>query len=83
MESTGPQNDDRPRIKYVFVCGLPRSGASILGRNVARLGDCSGFQTTSVLDDEGRVLQDVYPSEDACGEKLLREQPELSRAEAL
>ena len=30
-------------------------------------GECSGFQTTSVLDGEERVLQDVYPSEDACG----------------
>jgi hypothetical protein len=67
MESTGPQNDDRPRIKYVFVCGLPRSGTSILGRNVARMGDCSGFQNTGVLEDEGRFLQDVYPSEDVCG----------------
>src|SRR5206468_1578940 len=31
------QNDDRSDYKYVFVCGLHRSGTSMLGRNIARL----------------------------------------------
>jgi hypothetical protein len=53
--------------KYVFVCGLPRSGTSILGRNIARMQNCTGFRDTGVIEDEGRFLQDVYPTEDECG----------------
>jgi Sulfotransferase family len=46
--------------KYVFVCGLPRSGTSLLGRNIARFEDCTGFKNTGVPEDEGQFLQDVY-----------------------
>jgi hypothetical protein len=53
--------------KYVFVCGLPRSGTSVLGRNIARMEDCTGLQNTGVLEDEGGFLQNVYPSEHVCG----------------
>jgi hypothetical protein len=66
-ETTGPQNGDQTRCKYVFVCGLPRSGTSLLGRNIARMENCTGFRDTGVLEDEGRFLQDVYPTEDDCG----------------
>lgn len=66
-ETTGPRNGDQARCKYVFVCGLSRSGTSILGRNIARMENCTGFRDTGVLEDEGRFLQDVYPTEDACG----------------
>jgi Sulfotransferase family len=65
-EATIPGNANRT-AKYVFVCGLPRSGTSILGRNIARMEGCTGFQNTGFIEDEGRFLQDVYPSEDACG----------------
>jgi len=53
--------------KYVFVCGLHRSGTSVLGRNVGRLVDCTPFKNTpfyigtSLPIDEGEHLQDVYP----------------------
>ena len=35
MESTVPQNEDQPRVKYVFVCGFrpeaePASSAAML-----------------------------------------------------
>ena len=53
--------------KYVFVCGLPRSGTSVLGRNIARMKNCTGLQNTGVLEDEGGFLQDVYPTEGTCG----------------
>jgi len=46
--------------KYVFVCGLARSGTSVLGRNIARLENCTGFKNTG-------VLQDVYPPDRAYG----------------
>jgi hypothetical protein len=61
------QNDRSTDYKYVFVCGLPRSGTSLLGRNIARMENCTGLHDTGVLEDEGRFLQDVYPTEDVCG----------------
>ena len=48
--------------KYVFVCGLHRSGTSVLGRNIARFEDCTGFRNTGVTEDEGQFLQDIYPT---------------------
>ena len=51
----------RDEHKYVFVCGLHRSGTSLLGRNIARLEDCTGFKNTGEFEDEGQFLQDVYP----------------------
>jgi len=55
------QKDERDHYKYVFVCGLQRSGTSVLGRNIARLENCTGFKNTGVLMDEGQFLQDIYP----------------------
>src|SRR2546429_9099134 len=66
-ENTAMQNDDKNNYKYVFVCGLQRSGTSVLGRNVARLENCTGFKNTGVLQDEGQFLQDVYPSDNVYG----------------
>jgi hypothetical protein len=53
--------------KYVFVCGLARSGTSLLGRNIARLEGCTGFKNTGVYEDEGQFLQDVYLTASAYG----------------
>lgn len=61
------QSVDQGSCKYVFVGGLPRSGTSILGRNIARMENCTGLQNTGVLEDEGGFLQDVYPAEHVCG----------------
>lgn len=55
--------NDKGDHRYVFVCGLPRSGTSVLGRNIARLEQCTGFKNTGVLEDEGQFLQDVYASD--------------------
>jgi hypothetical protein len=54
-------NDQSGHYKYVFVCGLQRSGTSVLGRNIARFENCTGFKNTGALMDEGQFLQDVYP----------------------
>ena len=51
-------NKNRGNRKYVFVCGLQRSGTSVLGRNVARLEKYTGFKDTGVIEDEGQYLQD-------------------------
>jgi Sulfotransferase family len=56
------QKGDKGNRKYVFVCGLPRSGTSVLGRNIGRLEDCTDFKNTGVGMDEGQFLQDVYPT---------------------
>jgi Sulfotransferase family len=53
--------------KYVFVCGLHRSGTSILGRNVGRLVNCTSFKNTGVTEDEGQFLQDVFPIDSEYG----------------
>src|SRR5438067_13166162 len=53
--------------RYVFICGLHRSGTTLLGRNVARLENCTGFSNTGVIEDEGQFLQDVYPPSRAYG----------------
>src|SRR5437763_9781010 len=53
--------------RYVFICGLHRSGTTLLGRNVARLENCTGFSNTGVIEDEGQFLQDVYPPSKAHG----------------
>src|SRR6266700_2597277 len=58
-EDTIAKNDSKD-YKYVFVCGLQRSGTSVLVRNVARLENCTGFKNTGKSEDEGQFLQDVY-----------------------
>jgi sulfotransferase family protein len=62
-ENTNARSGDQTERKYVFVCGLGRSGTSVLGRNIARLENCTGFKNTGVLEDEGQFLQDVYPTD--------------------
>jgi hypothetical protein len=61
------QDDDRSNCKYVFVCGLARSGTSVIARNIGRLHNCTGLKDTGVLEDEGQFLQDVYPTAGDCG----------------
>jgi hypothetical protein len=41
---TSIQDGNDTRCRYVFICGLHRSGTSVLGRNVARLENCTGFK---------------------------------------
>jgi Sulfotransferase family len=55
-----PDRDGVER-RYVFICGLHRSGTSVLGRNIARMENCTGFKETGAIEDEGQFLQDVYP----------------------
>ena len=54
-------------MKYVFVCGMPRSGTTIVAKEIASLANCTGFENTGVIMDEGQYLQDVYPTEWARG----------------
>ncbi|HWX14999.1 MAG TPA: sulfotransferase [Chthoniobacterales bacterium] len=61
------QENESGQYKYVFVGGSPRSGTSLLGRNIARMENCSGLNNTGVFEDEGQFLQDVYPTASAYG----------------
>lgn len=47
--------------RLVFVCGLHRSGTSLVHRCLAGHPDVSGFEGTGVPEDEGQHLQTVYP----------------------
>ena len=47
---------------YVFICGMRRSGTTILGRNVGRLVDCTDLKNTGTRADEGQNVQNVYPT---------------------
>jgi hypothetical protein len=64
MTSNNPEDGNR---KYLFVCGLQRSGTSILARNIASMANCTSFRNTGVMEDEGQYLQDVYPNADEYG----------------
>ena len=64
---TRAQEDNNIERRYVFICGLHRSGTSVLGRNVARMENCTGFTDTAVIEDEGQFLQDVFPTSKVYG----------------
>jgi Sulfotransferase family len=48
--------------KFVFVCGLHRSGTSPLFRILREHPEISGFRNTNVFEDEGQHLQTVFPA---------------------
>jgi hypothetical protein len=47
--------------QFVFVCGLHRSGTSVLFRALRDHPEVSGFQGTASPEDEGMHLQSVFP----------------------
>lgn len=53
--------------RFVFICGLHRSGTSILHRLLREHPDTSGFSNTRVPEDEGQFLQTVYEKDTAYG----------------
>ena len=54
---------NRPRgHKFVFICGLHRSGTSPLFRILRDHPQISGFHSTGVPEDEGQHLQTVFPA---------------------
>ena len=59
-QDTVMQTGDKRKYKHVFVCGVAQSGTSLLGRNIARLENCTGFKNMGAGSNEGQFLQDVY-----------------------
>ncbi|MCE9633966.1 MAG: sulfotransferase [Methylophilales bacterium] len=53
--------------KLVFICGLHRSGTSLLHSCLRDHPMMSGFHDTGVPEDEGQHLQNVYPSGNVYG----------------
>jgi hypothetical protein len=47
--------------RFAFVTGLHRSGTSLLARCIAEHPQVSAFSGTGVPEDEGQLLQSVYP----------------------
>ena len=46
--------------KFVFICGLHRSGTSLLHEIIRSHPEISGFHNTGAPEDEGQHLQTVY-----------------------
>jgi len=46
---------------FLFLCGLHRSGRSVMHRILAAHPQVSGFRDTGVPEDEGELLQNVFP----------------------
>jgi hypothetical protein len=70
--SPRPLNDAAPTgvgegHRLVFVCGLHRSGTSLLFKWLKHHPRVSGFSDTGVPEDEGQHLQSVYPTANASG----------------
>jgi hypothetical protein len=53
--------------RFVFVCGLHRSGTSLLFQALRAHPEVSGFADTGAPEDEGQHLQNVYPPARAFG----------------
>lgn len=77
--------------KFLFICGLHRSGTSPLFRILSEHPEISGFKNTGVPEDEGQHLQTVFPAAKSHGgpgrfgfapEAHLTEQSELITAES-
>ena len=59
---------DKPDgYKFVFLCGLHKSGTSPLFKILREHREVSGFRDTSVPEDEGQFLQTVFPVAKAFG----------------
>jgi hypothetical protein len=53
--------------KFVFICGLHKSGTSVFAKTLAEHPQISGFAGTGVPQNEGQHLQTVYPTAQAYG----------------
>lgn len=53
--------------RHAFVCGLHRSGTSLITRCLAQHPDISGFRDTGAIEDEGQFLQSVMALENDYG----------------
>ncbi|SVC78344.1 uncharacterized protein METZ01_LOCUS331198 [marine metagenome] len=53
--------------KFVFICGLHRSGTSLLYNILRNQNEISGMENTNVPEDEGQHLQNIFLPANAFG----------------
>ena len=58
---------DMDRHRFVFICGLHRSGTSLLFKSLREHSEMSGFQGTDSPENEGMHLQSVFKPSGAYG----------------
>jgi hypothetical protein len=71
---------------FVFICGLNRSGTTLLARALADHPLVSGFNGTPAPKDEGMHLQSVYPTDrvhGGAGKFAFRSEAHLTEASPL
>ena len=51
----------------LFVCGLHRSGTSMIARAIADHPDVASFRNSGVVEDEGQYLQNILPHDLSTG----------------
>ena len=47
--------------KFIFICGLHRSGTSLLDKILKEQKNISGLKNTNAPKDEGQHVQTIYP----------------------
>jgi hypothetical protein len=63
LSKTSFDEFERPeQYKFIFICGLHRSGTSPFFRMLREHPNVSGFRNTGAREDEGQHLQTVFPS---------------------
>jgi hypothetical protein len=67
IQSTVDREPASPRKNFVFVCGLHRSGTTLITRCLAQHPMISTFANTGSIEDEGQFLQTVLPLERTFG----------------
>jgi hypothetical protein len=60
-------NSRPPDQRHAFICGLHRSGTTLIALALGRHPMVSGFKNTGVIEDEGQFLQTVLPLEISFG----------------
>jgi hypothetical protein len=53
--------------KFIFICGLHRSGTTLFTKIMQKHPNVCGFNNTGVIEDEGQFLQTVYPPDSELG----------------
>jgi hypothetical protein len=59
--------EEPPQCDPVFICGLHRSGTTLLYDHIANGFDVAIFENPKVPEKEGQFLQDVFPMEKPYG----------------
>jgi hypothetical protein len=62
-------NNARVAAGLVFVCGLQRSGTTLMSRILSESPEAAGLVGTHTNEDEGQFVQDVFENDHALGRR--------------